>query len=100
MPIESSLMALLSVILAYACIRLLRRRANPFSIIFVATVLLVLLATGPLFGYNLPGLQELRSWIALVPAAAGARGILLGVALGTITAGLRIIMGTDRPYGG
>jgi len=100
MPIESSLMALLSIVLAYSCIRLLRRRANPFSIIFVATVLIVLLATGPLFGYNFPGLQELRSWIAQVPAVGGARGILLGVALGTIITGLRVIMGVDRPYRG
>jgi hypothetical protein len=100
MPIESSLMAILSVVLAYSCIRLLRRRANPYSIIFVVTVLIALLATGPLFGYYIPGLQEFRSWIALVPAAGGARGILLGVALGTIITGLRVIMGVERPYGG
>jgi hypothetical protein len=105
-PIESSLMAILSVILAYACARLLRRRANLlssellFRIVFVATVVIVLLATGPLFGFNLPGLAELRAWIAQVPATAGARGILLGVALGTIATGLRVLMGADRPYGG
>ena len=29
---------------------------------------------------------------------AGARGILLGVALGTIATGLRLIAGMDRPY--
>jgi hypothetical protein len=100
MPIESSLMAILSIVLAYSCVRLLRRRANPFSIIFVATVLIVLLATGPLLGYNIPGLQELRAWIAQVPATGGARGILLGVALGTIITGLRVIMGVERPYEG
>jgi len=33
-------------------------------------------------------------------AAGGARGILLGVALGTLTTGLRILFGADRPYGG
>jgi hypothetical protein len=31
---------------------------------------------------------------------AGARGILLGVALGTVATGLRILIGADRPYGG
>jgi hypothetical protein len=35
-----------------------------------------------------------------VVAAAGARGILLGVALGTLTTGLRILFGTDLPYKG
>jgi len=31
---------------------------------------------------------------------AGIRGILMGVALGSIATGLRILMGADRPYGG
>jgi hypothetical protein len=100
LPIESSLMAILAVILAYASIRLLNRRLTAFSIIFVVTTLVVLLATGSLFSFNLPGLQELRAWIAQVPAMAGSRGILLGVALGTIATGLRILMGADRPYRG
>jgi hypothetical protein len=42
----------------------------------------------------------IRPFIAQVLAAAGARGILLGVALGTLTTGLRILFGVDRPYGG
>jgi hypothetical protein len=29
---------------------------------------------------------------------AGARGILLGVALGTVATGLRVLLGIDRPY--
>ena len=33
-------------------------------------------------------------------ASGGARGILIGVALGTLTTGLRILFGADRPYGG
>jgi DNA-binding beta-propeller fold protein YncE len=38
--------------------------------------------------------------IAQVLAGAGARGILLGMALGILTTGLRILFGADRPYGG
>jgi len=41
-----------------------------------------------------------RSWLAQVPAIAGARGLLLGVALGTVATGIRILIGVDRPYGG
>jgi hypothetical protein len=54
----------------------------------------------PLFTVNLPLIGEIRSWIVSVPALGGARGILLGIALGTIATGLRILMGSDRPYGG
>jgi hypothetical protein len=102
-PIESSLMAILAVTLAYASVRLLRRRPNGFSIVFVVVVLVMLLGTAPLLGVEIPGLygpQSLSTLIASVPAVAGARGILFGVALGTVATGLRILMGVDRPYGG
>lgn len=99
-PIEGSLMGLLTVVLIYAGIRLLRRKPNLLSIIFIATTVVILLMTGPLFGIDLPGLAGLRTWIGDVPAVAGARGILIGVSLGIVAAGLRILMGADRPYGG
>ena len=100
LPIESSLMALLAVILAYASARMLNRRLNLFSIVFIVTVLIVLLGTASLPFLDLPVLSELRAWIERIPAVAGSRGILLGVALGTIATGLRVLMGADRPYGG
>ena len=102
-PIETSLMALLAFSLAYASARLLRRKPSSLSILFVITVLLVLLGTGPFATEQMPVfgplLRDMRAWIAQVPAAAGARGILLGVALGTLATGLRILVGADRPYG-
>ena len=99
-PIETSLMALLAVILAYASARLLRRRLNTVSVIFVVTVLIILVAATPILGINIPGLSEFRDWVVQVPSVAGTRGILLGVALGIIATGLRILMGSDRPYRG
>jgi len=100
-PIETSLMAILAISLAYASARLLRRRVNLFSVIFVATALLVLLGIGSFPWGEIPVVSDLlRPWLTEVPAVAGARGILLGVALGTVAAGLRILMGVDRPYGG
>ena len=102
LPVEASLMALLTVTLTYASIRLLRHRLNLLSVIFLVTALLILLGTAPLpFLGKIPGLSDwVRPFIAQVMAAAGARGILLGVALGTLTTGLRILFGADRPYGG
>lgn len=98
-PVEASLLALLSVVLVYAAARMLRRQADGFTLLFVATVLIVLIGTAGLPGLDLPALAELRAWISQVPATAGARGLLLGIALGTAAAGLRILMGADRPYG-
>ena len=101
LPIETSLMAILVVTLTYAAIQLLRRRRNLLSIVFLATGLLMLAGTAPwpVVG-DLPFFSDiLRPFIARFPAAAGARGILIGVALGTLTTGLRILFGSDRPYG-
>lgn len=102
LPVEASLMAVLAVVLVYACARLLRRRANTMAWIFVITVLLVLLGTAPLyFLKDIPaGLDTVRAFLVQTLATAGARGILLGVALGTMAAGARILLGADRPYGG
>jgi hypothetical protein len=101
LPVETSLMALLVVTLTYASIRLLRRRLDMLSVVFLITAVLILLGTAPLpFLGNIPGLSDLvRPYITQVLAVGGARGILLGVALGTLTTGLRILFGADRPYG-
>jgi len=102
LPVEASLMAMLAVTLTYASIRLMRRRFNLLSAIFLITAVLILLGTAPLpiLG-DFPILSDwVRPFLAQVMAASGARGILLGVALGTLTTGLRVLFGADRPYGG
>lgn len=100
LPIETSLMAILVVTLSLSAMRLMRRRMGVLPILFILTVILVLLGTAPLYGYGtIPALSYLKQWIAQVPAMAGGRGLLIGVALGAIATGLRILIGADRPYG-
>jgi hypothetical protein len=101
-PAEISLMAVLAVTLLYASVRLLRIRADWASILFLAITLIILLGLGPLpYIGQLPFISDkLRPLVSGVLATGGARGILIGVALGTLTTGLRILFGADRPYGG
>ena len=99
-PVESSLVAVLAIVLIYSIARLFGRRLSLFSIVFIITALFILAGTASLPGFEIPGLRVARDWVMQVPASAGARGILLGVALGTVATGLRILMGSDRPYGG
>lgn len=99
-PAESSLLALLTVVLIFGAARLIGRKMNLFTVVFVGTALLVLLGSASLPGLETSVFIDLRGWIQRVLATAGARGILLGVALGTIATGLRVLMGVDRPYGG
>ena len=99
LPVESSLLAIMAVTLIYAGIRLLRHRNDLMAIIFLFTALIVMLGTAPFF--KIPFIEDsLRPWIISVLATSGARGILLGVALGTLLTGLRVLIGADRPYGG
>jgi hypothetical protein len=100
-PVEASLMALLSVTLLYASIRLLRRRPDLMSIVFLLAAVLMLAASATLpFGEVVPVSSLLRPWMANVLAMGGMRGLLIGIALGTLTTGLRALFGADRPYGG
>lgn len=100
LPIETSLLAITTISLIYAAAVILRKRMNLFSISFFFVVLLVLLGSFSIPPATTPFLQMIRDWILRVPALGGARGLLLGIALGTITTGIRILLGTDRPYGG
>jgi len=100
-PIEASLMAVLAVSLAYASLRLFQRRKGLMPVIFaVSALFFLLLASGVLsLGQEIPVVNNFIQFLNRLPVA-GARGILLGVALGSLTAGLRILMGADRPYSG
>jgi hypothetical protein len=100
LPIETSLLGVTAVSLTYAAANILRKRMDLFSICFFFVILLVLLGSFSIPVAPLPILQAIREWIVRVPALGGARGLLLGIALGTIATGIRILMGTDRPYGG
>jgi hypothetical protein len=99
-PGEAALMALLAVILVYAAARLLRRRVDLMTFIFLGVALLALLAAAPLPFGKIPGASFIDWLLRDNFAAAGSRGILIGVALGALTTGLRVLFGIDRPYGG
>jgi hypothetical protein len=98
-PVEAALMAILAITLVYASIRLLRRRTDMMTAIFLIVAILFLLAIMPTPFGQIPG-----GWLILdfagMFASGGARGLLIGVALGTLLTGLRVLFGIDRPYGG
>jgi hypothetical protein len=101
LPAEAALMGILTISLLYAAIRLLRRRVDVTSVVFLLTAVLILFgaATLPFVG-NISLLGDFSRWWSQVWALGGMRGILIGVALGTLVTGLRVLFGADRPYGG
>ncbi|MEJ2207652.1 MAG: hypothetical protein P8129_01275 [Anaerolineae bacterium] len=94
-PIQASLSALLVFLLITAAYRLLSLR-NAESAVMLLVALLVLLGQAAVGLF--PPLTQVRDWIIAVPAMAGIRGILLGVALGAILTGIRLLLGVERPY--
>ena len=96
-PLEATIFALLALFIATAAFRAFRIR-NLETFFFVLFGVMVLLGQIPLSIYLWPEFPVIKDWILNVPTLAGVRGILLGVALGTIATGLRVLIGADRPY--
>jgi hypothetical protein len=100
-PVEGSLMAIMAVTLVYASIRLFRRRADVMTVIFLVIAVLFLFVVMPTpFGPLLGGINDYILQFLSMFSRGGARGLLIGIALGTLLTGLRVLFGIDRPYGG
>lgn len=100
-PIEAALLALLVVTLTITAIRMVHRKFDIFTALFLGAALVTLAGSAPLYWFgDIRWLSSLREWLAQVPATAGMRGILIGVGMGAVATGLRVLVGADRPYGG
>lgn len=98
-PVEAALMAILAVTLVYASIRLLRQRQDLTAVAFLLTALLLLVALMPK-PFDNSAIDQFIIYITGMLSRGGARGLLIGIALGTMLTGLRVLFGVDRPYGG
>jgi hypothetical protein len=96
-PLEATLFSLLAFFIFTAAFRAFRVK-NFETGLFVVFAILVLLGQVPVGARLWDQLPVIRDWVLDVPALAGARGILLGVVLGTTATGLRVLLGIDRPY--
>ena len=96
-PLEATFFALLAIFIATAAYRAFRIK-DLESFFFVLFAIIVLLGQVPLGIYLWSEFPIIKDWVLNVPTLAGVRGILLGVALGTIATGLRVMLAADRPY--
>jgi hypothetical protein len=95
-PLGASLAALVVFALSLAAFRLLRARRSVGAVFFLLVVALALLGSVPFTG--LEWLADIRDWIINVPGMAGMRGLLLGVALGTVITAWRVFLTSERPH--
>jgi hypothetical protein len=108
LQIEAWLSALLAIFLLSAGLRWLRKNPSLASFLFILASVIFLLGLVQLNLANLPAAlvplvtlpNVLRQWLMDVPVLAAVRGIWLGLALASLTMGIRVLLGVDRPYGG
>lgn len=95
-PIAGSLLALLAFFGLSAALRAFRRR-SPEAIVIVLVAAVVLIAQLPPL-VSIPGVGGALTWVNDYLALAGARGLLIGAAIGALVAGVRVLIGFDMPY--
>jgi hypothetical protein len=93
-PIQSSLGALLAIFLGAAAVRMAQRRRAWGTLWFLLSAMVVLLTQIPVTADSL--LLSVRQFFDAL-AMGGLRGLLLGVALGTMMVALRVLLVIDRP---
>ncbi len=96
-PLAGSFLALLAFFSRSAALRGLRRRTLDALVIVAVALVVLALAALPL-AQALPVLGDSVAWVSDYVALAGARGLLIGAALGAVVAGVRVLLGFDQPY--
>jgi hypothetical protein len=95
-PIQSSLGALLAIFLGAAAFRMAQRRRTWGTLWFLLSAIVVLLTQIPVSPDSV--LLPVRQLVDAL-ATGGLRGLLLGVALGTMAVAFRVLLAIDRPQG-
>lgn len=96
LPAQSALGALLAILLAIIGFRALRTRRSAGMILFILAAIFVAVtqSAAPPIGDLLGPIRA----VIIDPITTGSlRGLLLGVALGAIIVGVRLLVGADKP---
>jgi hypothetical protein len=96
LPLQSALGALLAVFLALAAVRMVQQRRGVGAGWFLLAAFVVLITQIPLSGGLTDALTVVRSFFDAA-TTGGLRGLLLGVALGTLATAFRVLFFIDRP---
>jgi hypothetical protein len=102
-PLSATMFAMLAFYVASASYRAFRARNLQATLLLLAGFLVMLgrVPVGDVLTGFLPEgyrLSNLSDWIMNVPNKAGQRAIMIGIALGTVSTSLRLVLGIERGH--
>lgn len=96
-PLEGAFASLVAIVLLVAGFKMLQRQRTIWTGLFLLSAVLILLSTITLSFFGTI-LLEIRYWLEAIVITAGVRGILIGIALGSVMIAIRLLLGLDQPY--
>lgn len=99
-PVEASLLGVVAITLFYTSVRVIRVQGwTPLSVGFISSALIMLILNLGLLPINPDSIVgRMVGFVQHLPVV-GARGLLMGMALGGLIVGLRVLLSLDRPLG-
>ncbi len=102
-PLETALASLMAFFLLFLGFHMLKSRRGFGAILFWLTATLVLFSNVFMATTLVPPairniFMQIQAIINDIIVIAGVRGLLIGIALGTITLSVRVLLGFDQPY--
>jgi hypothetical protein len=101
-PLQATMFSLLAFYMASAAFRAFRARTIEGTLLLAAAFLVMIGRTSVGYWLNtkfcwlpFPAIQE---WIMSVPTTAGQRAVMIGAALGVVSASLRMLLGLEQTY--
>ena len=105
--LSGTMFAVLAFYIVSTAYRSFRIKSKQAFVLFLAAFILILgkvplgqMIWDGVLGWTGQGVNDVIEWIMQVPAVAGKRGIMIGIAIGAIVTSMKIIFGIEKQYMG